>query len=725
MSASNALKFIANAVDDTARPLFLQRDVTATSEDNYVLDEIHQITSYEKTVLKPFYGKFYKKDLSLYSYDSSGALNPLIYGTDYVCVELDQQLTSLSGYGVYAAINFLNDTIPGIVSLSYRAVGGTDNVDTAEVYAQTDEVMTTVTALAFDGIGEKPYTYPPKRHPHDIKDFYGFEHIVRIVEGLTKSVTASKQAQTNGLVPYKNHAIWLAVRNFKQRLSTAQQEVTSSVAEHIAGTAHQHQYTKEMIGLGRVQNYPFAPTLDALGAPMPTYASPATIAAELSAPPAALSYTAHKASQANPHNDTAETVGLGDVANLAFVTNYATEVGTYQNLLFAPSQEYYLAPYPLVMAINEAQQARLTADLGGALQNLQTVGQDSVNTLQATVQTTSTQVNAIEQSIQNSLDQVNTTLDQLEAVAAENLRYKLVEANGPYSKALEALLEFDYSKHQAGWSVSQSGYWPVPAQLENLYFWADVEYSGNTYRADASGNQRLTALVDRSKHQRLFVANSLTSAPLYQESLDIVQGNPGTTVGKVANFRPGQFLDQISGPVVTIQPGMTIIALYRPASIHSSFTLLTDVSPIPKAQIVAQGAEDRMLSVTTTSGWTPLKTPLNGSVPDNSVLAVASISLDEEQQCWFASSNGADYTTYPRGVDTPSSNWPSEEFQSAALTRIGTNVADSTDTGELSQLIIFNRQLSMAEAQAVVAYLRLVKSNNLAFAVDFSAQSAF
>ena len=207
--------------------------------------------------------------------------------------------------------------------------------------------------------------------------------------------------------------------------------------------------------------------------------------------------------------------------------------------------------------------------------------------------------------------------------------------------------------------------------------------------------------------------------------MDIVQGNPGTTVGKVANFRPGQFLDQISGPVVTIQPGMTIIALYRPASIHSSFTLLTDVSPIPKAQIVAQGAEDRMLSVTTTSGWTPLKTPLNGSVPDNSVLAVASISLDEEQQCWFASSNGADYTTYPRGVDTPSSNWPSEEFQSAALTRIGTNVADSTDTGELSQLIIFNRQLSMAEAQAVVAYLRLVKSNNLAFAVDFSAQSAF
>lgn len=725
MPATNALKYADATVSDESRALFLPRDLTASSEDNYVADEIHQIVSYDKTVIKPYYGKFYKKDLGLFSYDSSGALNALEYGTDYVCVELDQQLTSLTGEAVYSAINLLSEEVPGIVSLTYRAVGGTDNVDTAETYAQVDEVMTTVSALSFTAVGELPDVFPPTKHKHAVDDFYGCEHLVRIIDGLTKAVTASKQAQNNSLVPYKNHAIWLAVKNFKQRLSDAQTDVVDSIVQHISGTAHQHHYTKAMIGLGNVVNYPFTPMNDGLGNPMPTYASPATIAAALADLPTPTDYSEHKASKANPHNDTAASINLGNVSNLGMVTSYTPDTNAFQSLLFTPSQESYLAPYPLILAIQEAQAGRLEASLTTAIGNLQSVGQNSINTLQANVQTITTQVANIEQSVETVLDQTTAVLTQVEAVAKENKHYEMVEANSPYAKALQALLEFDYSNHQAGWSVSKNGYWPVPAQLENLYLWLDVEYSGNTYKQDAQGNTRLTALVDRSANQRLFVSNSLTSAPLYQESLDVVQGKPGVTVGKVANFKPGNYMDQISGPVITLQPGMTIIALYRPDSSHSTFTMLTDVSPTPKAQIVAQGSENRMLSVTTSTGWTPLKTPINGAVNDTSVLAVASINVEDEKYCWFASSNGSDYDTYPRGTDTPASNWPSEEFQSAAMTRIGTSVTDGTDTGELSQLIIFNRQLSMAEVEAVVAYLRLVKSNNLAFAVDFSAKDAF
>lgn len=713
------------SVSSSSVELYKNLDLTGASSDNLVEDEIHQIASYSKTIVKPRYGKFYKDDLALYYYTSGGELIEMTYGTAYVCAEYDRLLSRQSGREVYGAINILVTTIPGIISLNYRAVGGANNVNTAEVYSQSEAVLTDITAIAFDDIADKDDTFTPDSHQHDAADVYGFDYIVANINDLANVVSASKTVFGSAVVPVKDVDTWLKVKSLKSTLSSAISALNTAIAAHIGNTAYAHTYTAEMIGIGNVVNLSFTTTLNSNGDVIPVYASPATIAAALATLPTAGDFTAHKSSTANPHGDTAASVGFGNVSNLGMIETYTTGTSAFNSVLYNATTEAYMAPYPMIYSIMEAYADFLATKLVTPLNTLVNGTGTSIATVSALVATVTTQVNTIESSVSTTSDNIENTLSVVAEAVNANSRWDLVDYNRPYAEGLKLLLAYEYAHANDGWGTSATGYWSLPPYVENLYLWLDSEYSGNTYKTDSDGATRLTALQDRSSYQRLFVSPGLSTSPKYQVSEDVTDGVNGMTNGKVAYFEPGNYFEQISGKAVSLNPGMTIFVMARPGSSKSILTLLTDTKASPRARVFLQGDDNRAISAVTTTTWTPLLTPKNSSVPDTSGIFVASIGESSEDINWFASSNPIDATNYPRGIVASSSSWPSADYVSTAMTRIGSTDSDGSNTGELAQLIIYNRQLSFAEVEAVVDYLRLLKSNNQSFAVDYSAKNAF
>lgn len=101
----------------------LAEDITGTSIDNYIQDEMHLQVNVagNKFLIRPTNGSFYKHDLVV---KHNGVT--LVEGTDYEVtgINLGKTKVSLHPSSVYDYIIILKNIAGGVVSLNYRAFGG-------------------------------------------------------------------------------------------------------------------------------------------------------------------------------------------------------------------------------------------------------------------------------------------------------------------------------------------------------------------------------------------------------------------------------------------------------------------------------------------------------------------------------------------------------------------------------------------------------------------------
>lgn len=710
-------------VDNANKPYFLPLDLSSESPDNFVDGEVQQIASYQRTIVKPLYGRYYGDTLRVFTLNQSGSFVELSKDVDFDPAEVDSYHTRLSGKPVYKAIIIRTTDVSGFISLSYQAVGGSNQADGVSAYRDTQAVLAGEAGYPFSQLGAVPDTFQPYAHQHDVRDIYGFESIVQNLFELTTVIGIINQGLGTTKISLKDRQIAQRLSDFKAALKLANRQAIAAIDDHMAGTAHQHNYTKASVGLGLVSNYAFVAMNDGGGQPLPIYAHPLSLKQVLQSPPPATTHN-HIGRTDNPHGVDAESLGLGLVVNHPIAINYALNAQQY-NTLFTEATVRYLSPFVLKNAVTEAQAAQVAQHLTSQVGFYTDPASGAVPALRNNVQTSLTSVQNKLTNIQTVVSDTQTLLSEISTTRRRNLKYRIVNGNRPYAEGLKQLLALDHASRADGFSVGKDGLWPLPPQVQNLYLWLDVDFEGNTVREDSTGKERLTALVDRSSYQRLFVSNSLTTAPVIKDSKDVIEGKIGVTRGKVADFEPGHHLNQISGQAVTLQPGMTIFVVVRNQAAGIRFDVLSDTSPTPKARIATQSVGNRAIVAETTVGWTPLRAPVNSSYPNTSNVLVASIGEASYFENWLASTKPVNVQANPRGVDELNITWPPTDFQSAPMPRIGNDDAAVACGGELSQVIIYNRQLSVAECEAVVEYLKLAKSSNQGLGVDFSAKNAF
>lgn len=710
-------------VDNANKPYILPLDLDGTSTNNYVDGEVQQISSYQRTIVRPRYGKYYADSLRVFTLNQNGSFVELAKDVDYDPAEVDSLNTRITGKTIYRSIIIRSVDLSGFISLQYQALGGVDGVDAVLAYQETQAALAGEEGYPFAELGALPDVFQPYTHQHDVRDIYGFESIVQNLYELTTVIGIINQGLGTTKISLKDRKISQKLGDFKISLKNANRQAIQSLQDHMAGTAHQHNYTKQSVGLGLLSNYAFVAANGTDGQPLPIYAHPLALKQALQTLPPATT-TTHRTRTDNPHGVDAEAVSLGNVLNYPILTTYVLNAQQF-NTVFTETTVRYLSPYALKNAVTEAQADQVNQHLTTRLGFYTDATSGAVPSLRSNVQTSLTTVQQRLSTIQGIVSDTQALLTEIATTAKKNLRYRIVDFNRTFAQALKRVLAFDHASLADGFSVGQDGVWPLPPALQNLYLWLDVDFEGNTIREDATGKKRVMSLIDRSSYQRLFVANSLSTAPVYKDSRDVVEGKIGVTRGKVADFEPGHHLNQISGQAVTLQPGMTIFLVVRNQTNGIRFDVLSDTSPTPKAKVITQFDQNRAIVADTTVGWTALKAPVNSAYANTSNIIVASIGETAYAENWLGSTRPVNVQASPKGVETITTAWPSSDFQSAPMSRIGNDDTAVACGGELSQVIIYNRQLSVAECEAVVEYLKLAKSSNLGLNVDFSAKDAF
>ena len=165
-------------------------DPTGINIDNLVSNELHTLIIRPLRYLVPNYSAFYADSMVIKDVDTNAILN----SNQWYPTELQEEPTSLYGKGVYKAL-IINDASIGInVLLTYQSVGGkySDSDLPLEEFAATTDLYGK--PINFSDIAGIPKTFLPLSHLHDSKNIYGFEFIVKVLQGVVAKIGNNKNA---------------------------------------------------------------------------------------------------------------------------------------------------------------------------------------------------------------------------------------------------------------------------------------------------------------------------------------------------------------------------------------------------------------------------------------------------------------------------------------------------------------------------------------------------
>ena len=700
----------------TTPVVFLPIDLTGSAEENFVSGEHHEVAVGSKAIIRPNFGDFFAAGFQLLGVSGQNSVTALQHGTDYFFGQLNEKATLAAAGSVYQVVLIKDTKFFTTFSISYHALGGeVSGINWPRLYQSYLQVAAG-TPTPYDNLTDVPRFFNPQAHTHDAADLYGLEYILSFLAEIKDSVTKTRS------VDAKNEQIRYQLNLFKQSQNALNTALPTAIRKHIDNSDFAHVYTKQMVGLGNLANYAFtAVTIN--GVQQPAFASPATLKHWTDNPPEA-DVPEHVLLTDNPHEVTKEQIGLGLVENYPLQLTYSPGVTNFLSLFDPVTPTVYVGPGPFAMGIadyghytyNTATQPLVDAATTDAQSKLSTASDILAST--ATVQT---QVDSLLTSFEAASNTVTQTATQAKQVSDS---LNIVHGNDIYSQTLIQLLQYERTAFELKQGVTPDGYYPVPKYLSGLELWLSARNPQNVLLDDITGKLRVINLVDMSPRARVF-SSPADLAPVLKVSADIEEGSPGIVQGKVLSFLPGQSLDQISGPPIRLTVGMTIIALVRTGPVGGHLTLLSAPNAQQDTGVYAYTPTAQSLAIRSGGDWKPLEAPAGSMQPNTSSIVVGVVSAASEAFCWLSSSTPIDYFHFPRGVNTPESDWPGSNYVGTPLTRIGNANFDSDNTGEIAELLLFRRQLSYPEVNAVAEYLKLCYTEGTALSLDYSALNAF
>ena len=221
-------------------------DLTGRKTDNLVTRDPYPLVTHaglSQRVIVTNYGGFYTQGLQIEDVDGN-VLEPYV---DYVATYLYQSVSDRTGREVAGAIVILNQSLSGLVYLTYQTVGG----DVAFNLDAQQEVIDAITArpgedvLWGDFIGE-PTPYGPGELQNDIRvEADHRELVVKIQEVIDANLHGDQEA----IQALKDH-ISARYRAIEETFA-----VGDAIPDHIADDDNPHELTKEIIGLSNLENY--------------------------------------------------------------------------------------------------------------------------------------------------------------------------------------------------------------------------------------------------------------------------------------------------------------------------------------------------------------------------------------------------------------------------------------------------------------------------------------
>lgn len=221
-------------------------DSTGVNPDNLVRDEHHTLADKRFRAIAPMYGVFYTEGFVLVDRVTG---NTLLRGQDYVFAELHQSLTLEIGKEIAGIAIVINSAVSSDVAISYQCVGGHYGVDGATLESLLAKEANGDVSLSYHDIANKPATFVPSPHMHDLGDVQGMDVLLYQLERIRNIIIWSDSNFTETLMRY----VVDTIDNITARLiNRVNNEYLSLVIEY------KKNFTKVFAGLGNVANYTIA-----------------------------------------------------------------------------------------------------------------------------------------------------------------------------------------------------------------------------------------------------------------------------------------------------------------------------------------------------------------------------------------------------------------------------------------------------------------------------------
>ncbi len=112
----------------------------------------------------------------------------LTKGDDYIPILYYEEPSELSGKEVCTAIVITNEDTSNTVRVDYNCVGGMYSLISSPLVDLIDDVLTDDRPVHWGDLLGKPEAFPPTPHIHELKNIFGFEHIVAELEQIRAAI---------------------------------------------------------------------------------------------------------------------------------------------------------------------------------------------------------------------------------------------------------------------------------------------------------------------------------------------------------------------------------------------------------------------------------------------------------------------------------------------------------------------------------------------------------
>lgn len=174
-------------------------DLTATSVNNLVDDEIRQLPSRKIRSVAPFYGPYYTESLVVRDLSNARAL---IRGLDYQCLDLNDLATIESHKEVCSIVAIINPQVSSSISIRYQVVGGKYEKDHSAIMNLIDALTDDNRPVQWPNILNRPNSFEPSPHLTTSADIFGFETLVMSLESLKRVLLFGDQIHTDRVLDY-------------------------------------------------------------------------------------------------------------------------------------------------------------------------------------------------------------------------------------------------------------------------------------------------------------------------------------------------------------------------------------------------------------------------------------------------------------------------------------------------------------------------------------------
>ncbi|AUG86127.1 putative virion structural protein [Erwinia phage vB_EamM_Desertfox] len=220
-------------------------DPTGKDPENLIGGERHTVAAGPKNkIIAVFEGPFFSASAKVRLLDGS-YLEPWV---DFQPVHHFPEASKRTGKSCTCFIKILNESVNGDVFIEYQVVGGEFTFNSITLENLLWAIINDERSVLWDNINNRPATYPPSYHTHDIfNDTYGWDDRIAFSNWISDYlILGGERLNYEGFTNKVNVVL--------DEITTIQANILAQVAEHEADHTNPHADTAKALGYSKLQN---------------------------------------------------------------------------------------------------------------------------------------------------------------------------------------------------------------------------------------------------------------------------------------------------------------------------------------------------------------------------------------------------------------------------------------------------------------------------------------